>query len=50
MMTLKDADFRPLRESYGDLEHSEYEKKRLDSFIKGQEEILDFLRSERDKL
>jgi len=50
MRILEEADFKPLRESYSNLENSAFDKERMDNLIKSQEQFLEFLKNERDNM
>lgn len=47
---LYNSDFKPLRESLGDVQNSEYNKNKIDTLIRGQTAFLEFLKDQREKL
>ena len=50
MEILEKSDFKPLRESYSDLKNSDYDKNRMRKLIEYEEQYLNFLRHELEKM
>ena len=50
MPIIEKADFKPLRESYGNLRNSDYDKRKLKEMIENEERMLDFLKRNYEKL